>query len=68
MTALPFRDDAFDAVTAFHSLIHVLLADHGTVADEEGTAKPFFAARLDRVGRRPGRLRSSQGAPDRRSV
>lgn len=34
MTALPFCDDAFDAATAFHSLIHVPLDDHRTVVDE----------------------------------
>ncbi|NEU55798.1 class I SAM-dependent methyltransferase [Halorussus sp. MSC15.2] len=34
MTALPFRDDAFDAVTAYHSLIHVPLDDHQTVVEE----------------------------------
>lgn len=34
MTALPFQDDVFDAVTAFNSLIHVPLAAHQTVLDE----------------------------------
>jgi ubiquinone/menaquinone biosynthesis C-methylase UbiE len=34
MTALPFDDDAFDAVVAYWSLIHVPLADHQTVVDE----------------------------------
>jgi len=34
MTSLPFRADAFDAVTAFDSLIHVPLDDHRTVIDE----------------------------------
>ncbi|MFC4543109.1 class I SAM-dependent methyltransferase [Halosolutus amylolyticus] len=51
MTRLPFRDDAFDAVTAIHSLIHVPLAAHGTVADE-------FA----RVLAPGGRLLCSEGA------
>ena len=32
--ALPFRADAFDAVTAFDSLIHVPLSDHRTVVEE----------------------------------
>lgn len=34
MTHLPFRDDTFDAVTAYNSLIHVPLSDHQTVLDE----------------------------------
>lgn len=34
MAALPFGADTFDAVTAFHSLIHVPLADHLTVLEE----------------------------------
>jgi ubiquinone/menaquinone biosynthesis C-methylase UbiE len=34
MTCLPFRDDAFDAVLAFDSVIHVPLPDHQTVIDE----------------------------------
>ncbi|WP_276279530.1 class I SAM-dependent methyltransferase [Halorussus caseinilyticus] len=34
MTALPFRDDAFDAVTAYNSLIHVPYGDHETVLGE----------------------------------
>ncbi|MFC4549673.1 MULTISPECIES: class I SAM-dependent methyltransferase [Halorussus] len=34
MTALPFDDDAFDAVVAYWSLIHVPLADHPTVVEE----------------------------------
>lgn len=34
MTALPFRDDVFDVVTAYNSLIHVPLSDHQTVLDE----------------------------------
>ncbi|UPV75077.1 class I SAM-dependent methyltransferase [Halorussus limi] len=34
MTKLPFRDDAFDAATGFHSLIHVPLDDHATVVEE----------------------------------
>lgn len=34
MTALPFRDDVFDAVVTYHSIIHVPLADHQTVLDE----------------------------------
>lgn len=34
MTSLPFRDDVFDAVTAFDSIIHVPLVDHQTVLDE----------------------------------
>lgn len=34
MTHLPFRDDVFDAVTAYNSVIHVPLTDHQTVLDE----------------------------------
>lgn len=34
MTALPFADDAFDAVAALYSLIHVPLDDHRTVLAE----------------------------------
>ncbi|WP_435093247.1 class I SAM-dependent methyltransferase [Halorubrum sp. N11] len=52
MTALPFRDDAFDAVTAFHSLIHVPREQHQAVVDE-------FA----RVLAHGGRLLCSEG-PD----
>ncbi|WP_396610918.1 class I SAM-dependent methyltransferase [Haloferax sp. S1W] len=34
MTALPFGTDAFDAVVAYWSLIHVPMDDHQTVIDE----------------------------------
>lgn len=34
MTALPLREDAFDAVTAYHSLIHVPIDDHAAVVEE----------------------------------
>ncbi|WP_137289782.1 class I SAM-dependent methyltransferase [Natronorubrum halophilum] len=34
MTTLPFRDDAFDAVIAFHSLIHVPIDEHQAALDE----------------------------------
>lgn len=50
MTALPFADDAFDAVAALYSLIHVPLEDHRTVLDE-------FA----RVLRPGGRLLVTEG-------
>ncbi|WP_440769231.1 class I SAM-dependent methyltransferase [Natronorubrum sp. DTA28] len=53
MTRLPFRDDACDAVTAFHSLIHVPLEDHGTAIDE-------FA----RVLRPGGRVLLSEGSEE----
>lgn len=52
MTALPFADGAFDAVTAYHALIHVPLDEHRTVLDE-------FA----RVLRPGGRVLLSEG-PD----
>jgi ubiquinone/menaquinone biosynthesis C-methylase UbiE len=54
MTALPFRDGVFDAVLAYHAIIHVPLADHEAVLDE-------FA----RVLRDGGRLLLSE-APERR--
>ena len=50
MTSVPLRDDTCDAITAFHSLIHVPLEDHGTVIDE-------FA----RVLRPGGRVLLSEG-------
>jgi ubiquinone/menaquinone biosynthesis C-methylase UbiE len=34
VTRLPFADDAFDAVTAYYSLIHVPEGDHQQVLDE----------------------------------
>ncbi len=34
MGKLPFPAETFDAITAFHSLIHVPLADHQQVVDE----------------------------------
>lgn len=34
MTELPVRDDSFDAVTAYHSLIHVPIEAHQSVIDE----------------------------------
>lgn len=34
MTRLPIRDGVFDAVTAYHSLIHVPIDGHQTVLDE----------------------------------
>ncbi|SDK25310.1 class I SAM-dependent methyltransferase [Natronorubrum texcoconense] len=53
MTRLPVRDDACDAATAFHSLIHVPLEDHGTAIDE-------FA----RVLRPGGRVLLSEGSEE----
>jgi SAM-dependent methyltransferase len=50
MTSLPVSDGVFDAVIAYHSLIHVPFEDHQTVADE-------FA----RVLRPGGRLLVSEG-------
>jgi len=44
MTRLPVRDGAFDAVTVYHSLIHVPFDDHQTAVDE-------FARVLDSGGR-----------------
>jgi ubiquinone/menaquinone biosynthesis C-methylase UbiE len=44
LTALPFCDGAFDAVTAYHSLIHVPREQHQRVIDE-------FARVLDDRGR-----------------
>lgn len=52
MTRLPVYDGVFDAVTAYHSLIHIPLEDHQTVIDE-------FA----RVLRPDGQLLLSEG-PD----
>ena len=34
MTRLPVRDNAFDAITTYHSLIHVPINEHRTVIDE----------------------------------
>lgn len=51
MTKLPVSDSVFDAVTAYHSLIHIPLEDHQTVIDE-------FA----RVLRPDGQLLLSEGA------
>ena len=34
MTDLPFDDDAFDAIVAYWSLIHIPMADHQAVLDE----------------------------------
>jgi len=34
MTSLPVRDGSFDAVTAYHSLIHVPIDDHRAVVEE----------------------------------
>ena len=53
MTRLPLRGNAFDAVTAFHSLIHVPLEDHETAIDE-------FA----RVLRPGGRVLLSEGSEE----
>ena len=50
MTALPFQDETFDAVTAFHSMIHIPIDKHQQVIDE-------FA----RVLRSEGRLLLSEG-------
>lgn len=50
MTRLSFCDGAFDAITTYHSLIHVPIDDHQTVIDE-------FA----RVLRPDGRLLVSEG-------
>lgn len=55
LVALPFRENAFDAVVAAHSIIHVPLDDHQTVLDE-------FA----RVLRPDGRLLLSEAPEERR--
>ena len=34
MTALPFADDAFDGIAAYHSVIHVPTDEHPTVLGE----------------------------------
>lgn len=51
MTTLPFREGVFDAVTAYHSMIHIPIDEHQTVIDE-------FA----RVLQSDGRLLLSEGA------
>lgn len=53
MTSVPLRDDTCDAITAFHSLIHVPLEDHETAIDE-------FA----RVLRPGGRVLLSEGSDE----
>lgn len=53
MTSLPICDGVFDAVTAYHSLIHVPIDDHRTVIDE-------FA----RVLQPDGRLLLSEGSDE----
>ena len=50
MTALPFRGGAFDAVTAYHSLIHVPRGQHQRAVDE-----------IARVLDEGGRLLCSEG-------
>lgn len=50
MTRLPVRDNAFDAITTYHSLIHIPIDEHRTVIDE-------FA----RVLKPNGRLLLSEG-------
>jgi SAM-dependent methyltransferase len=50
MTNLPFQDETFDAITAYHSLIHVPMDEHRAAIDE-------FA----RVLRPDGRLLVSEG-------
>lgn len=50
MTTLPFRSEEFEAVTAYHSMIHIPMDEHRTVIDE-------FA----RVLRSGGRLILSEG-------
>jgi ubiquinone/menaquinone biosynthesis C-methylase UbiE len=50
MTKLPARDESFDAITAYHSIIHIPIEDHQSVIDE-------FA----RVLRADGRLLLTEG-------
>jgi SAM-dependent methyltransferase len=57
MTRLPFADDAFDAVTAYHSVFHVPRAEHDTVYRE--------VARVLRPG---GRLLATVGSGRSESV
>jgi SAM-dependent methyltransferase len=57
MTRLPFADDAFDAVTAYHSVFHVPRAEHGAVYRE--------VARVLRPG---GRLLATVGSGRSESV
>ena len=53
MTNLPVRNGVFDAITAYHSLIHIPLEEHQAVIDE-------FA----RVLRPDGRLLLSEGSDE----
>jgi SAM-dependent methyltransferase len=50
MTALPFADDAFDAVTAYHAVFHVPRADHGAVYREVARVLRPGGALLATVG------------------
>jgi ubiquinone/menaquinone biosynthesis C-methylase UbiE len=52
LTRLPFRAGSFDAATAYHSLIHVPLADHGTVLSEFARVLRSGALLLVTGGRR----------------
>lgn len=57
MTKLPVRDGSFDAITAFHSLIHIPIGDHRSVIDE-------FA----RVLRADGRILLTEGQEEWRGT